>query len=60
MRKCLKKCDDVYDENYENDYLYDTDAYDGIRELLRRTERERHKIAVCAQINRIMSCICYR
>ena len=30
----FEKVRDVYDENYENDYLYDTDAYDGIRELL--------------------------
>mgnify|MGYP000773478899 CR=1 FL=1 len=25
----FEKVRDVYDENYENDYLYDTDAYDG-------------------------------
>ena len=29
----FEKVRDVYDENYENDYLYDTDAYDGIKRI---------------------------
>ncbi len=43
----FEKCD-VYDENYENDYLYDTDAYDGIRELLEELKENGIKIAVCS------------
>ena len=39
---------DVYDENYEKDYLYDTDAYDGIRELLAALKNKGIKIAVCS------------
>lgn len=38
----------VYDENYEKDYLYDTDAYDGIRELLAALKEKGIKIAVCS------------
>ncbi len=38
----------VYDENYEKDYLYDTDAYDGIKELLRGLKEKNIKIAVCS------------
>ena len=33
---------------YENDYLYDTDAYDGIRELLEELKENGIKIAVCS------------
>lgn len=39
---------DVYDENYEKDYLYDTDAYDGIRGLLAELKSKGVKIAVCS------------
>lgn len=52
----FEKVRDVYDENYENDYLYDTDAYDGIRELLEELKENGIKLRY-AQINRIMSCI---
>lgn len=38
----------VYDENYEADPLYDTDAYDGIRELLTELKKRGIKIAVCS------------
>lgn len=38
----------VYDENYESDPLYDTDAYDGIRELLAELKSRGMKIAVCS------------
>lgn len=38
----------VYDENYEKDYLYDTDAYDGIKELLGALKEKNIKIAVCS------------
>lgn len=38
----------VYDENYEKDYLYDTDAYDGIRELIAELKQKSVKIAVCS------------
>lgn len=38
----------VYDENYEKDYLYDTDAYDGIKELLSELKNKNIKIAVCS------------
>lgn len=38
----------VYDENYEAEPLYDTDAYDGIRELLDRLKNQGIKIAVCS------------
>ena len=44
----FEKVRDVYDENYENDYLYDTDAYDGIRELLEELKENGIKIAVCS------------
>ena len=44
----FEKVRDVYDENYENDYLYDTDAYDGIRELLEELKEDGIKIAVCS------------
>ncbi|MBQ6558753.1 MAG: HAD family hydrolase [Clostridia bacterium] len=37
----------VYDENYEKDFLYDTDAYDGIRELIAELKTRGIKIAVC-------------
>lgn len=42
------KVRDVYDENYEKDYLYDTDAYDGIRELLFELKSRGMKLAVCS------------
>ncbi len=38
----------VYDENYEADPLYDTDAYDGIRELIAELKKRGIKIAVCS------------
>lgn len=38
----------VYDANYENDYLYDTDAYNGIREMLDALKNKGIKIAVCS------------
>lgn len=38
----------VYDENYEKDFLYDTDAYDGIRELIAELKARNIKIAVCS------------
>ena len=38
----------VYDENYEADPLYDTDAYDGIRELIAELKNRGIKIAVCS------------
>ncbi len=44
----FEKVRDVYDENYEKDYLYDTDAYDGIRELLEELKKNGIKIAVCS------------
>ena len=44
----FEKVRDVYDENYEKDYLYDTDAYDGIRELLSELKKKGIKIAVCS------------
>lgn len=37
----------VYDENYEADPLYDTDAYSGIRELIAELKKRGIKIAVC-------------
>lgn len=44
----FEKVRDVYDANYEKDYLYDTDAYDGIRELLEELKSSGIKIAVCS------------
>lgn len=44
----FEKVRDVYDKNYEKDYLYDTDAYDGIRELLKELKDMGIKIAVCS------------
>lgn len=44
----FEKVRDVYDENYEKDYLYDTDAYDGIHELLTELKNKGIKIAVCS------------
>lgn len=44
----FEKVRDIYDENYEKDYLYDTDAYDGIRELLTDIKSMGVKIAVCS------------
>lgn len=41
------KVRDVYDEGYESDYLYDTDAYYGIRELLGELKQRGVKLAVC-------------
>lgn len=38
----------VYDENYEKDYLYDTNAYDGIKELLTELKQRGIKIAICS------------
>ncbi len=46
--KMFEKVRDVYDKNYEKDYLYDTDAYDGIRELLADLKDKGIKIAVCS------------
>lgn len=37
----------VYDEGYEADPLYDTDAYEGIRELLKALKERGIKTAVC-------------
>lgn len=42
------KVRDVYDENYEKDYLYGTDAYDGIKELLSELRQRGFKTAVCS------------
>lgn len=44
----FEKVRDVYDANYEKNYLYDTDAYDGIRELLEELKKKNIKIAVCS------------
>ncbi len=44
----FEKVRDVYDENYEKDYLYDTDAYDGIQELLGELRKKGIKLAVCS------------
>ena len=44
----FEKVGKVYDENYEKDFLYDTDAYDGIRELLQSLKDRGMKIAVCS------------
>ncbi len=38
----------VYDENYEADPLYDTDAYDGIRPLLTELKSRGIRTAVCS------------
>lgn len=38
----------VYDSAYESDYLYDTDAYDGIKEMLCELKKRGIKIAVCS------------
>lgn len=38
----------IYDSAYESDYLYDTDAYNGIRELLTELKKLGIKIAVCS------------
>ncbi len=43
----FKKVCRVYDDNYEKDYLYDTDAYDGVRELLSELRDRGIKLAVC-------------
>lgn len=44
----FEKVRKVYDENYEKDYLYDTDAYSGIKELLEELKKRGIKIAVCS------------
>ena len=44
----FEKAGRVYDENYEKDFLYDTDAYDGIRELLQSLKDKGIKIGVCS------------
>lgn len=44
----FEKVRSVYDKNYEKDYLYDTDAYDGIRELLKGLKNKGIKIAICS------------
>ena len=44
----FEKVRDVYDENYENDYLYDTDAYDGIRELLEELKENGRFVKISA------------
>lgn len=44
----FEKVRDVYDANYEKDYLYDTNAYDGIRKLLEELKKKGIKIAVCS------------
>lgn len=41
------KVRDIYDAGYEGDYLYDTNAYDGIKELLAQLKSRGIKIAVC-------------
>lgn len=45
MFKCVRK---VYDKNYEKDYIYDTDAFDGIRNLLDELKKRNIKLAVCS------------
>lgn len=47
-QEMFEKVRDVYDENYEKDYLYDTDAYEGIRELLKNLKESGIKLAVCS------------
>lgn len=42
------KVREVYDAGYEGDYLYDTNAYDGIKELLAEIKSRNIKIAVCS------------
>lgn len=37
----------VYDDNYERDFLYDTDAYDGIKDLIKELKKRGIKIGVC-------------
>lgn len=44
----FEKVRDVYDENYEKDYLYDTNAYDGIPELIAALKEKGVKTAVCS------------
>lgn len=44
----FEKVRDIYDAAYESDYLYDTDAYEGIRELLEELKRRGIKTAVCS------------
>lgn len=43
----FQKVGKVYDDNYEKDFLYDTDAYDGIKELLKELKGRGLKLAVC-------------
>lgn len=43
----FEKVRDIYDAGYESDYLYDTNAYDGIKELLAEIKSRGIKIAVC-------------
>ncbi len=47
-QEMFEKVRAVYDENYEKDYLYDTDAYDGIRELLADLKKAGMRLAVCS------------
>ncbi len=44
----FEKVGSLYDENYEKDFLYDTDAYDGIRSLLSSLKERGVKTAVCS------------
>lgn len=44
----FEKVRDFYDLSYESDYLYDTNAYDGIKELLAEIKKRGIKTAVCS------------
>lgn len=44
----FEKVGAVYDANYENDFLYETKPYDGIRELLADLKAKGIKLAVCS------------
>ncbi|NDO18363.1 HAD family hydrolase [Lachnospiraceae bacterium MD329] len=44
----FEKVRDVYDAGYESDYLYDTNAYDGIKDVLYGLKQRGIKIAVCS------------
>lgn len=44
----FEKVGAVYDENYEKDWLYDTNVYDGMRSLLDALKERGVKIAVCS------------
>ena len=47
-QEMFEKVREVYDAGYEADYLYETDAYDGIRELLNELKAKGKKLAICS------------